>query len=352
MRRYLLVRLAWLLPTLVGITLVVFLALHLAPGDPALERFGASESAASSAGDLETARARFRAEELLDQPLWKQYLHFLGPFDLSARGHAWFGGSGEHPTHGLFALDFGRELQRPEVSVVDEIGRRLCVSAPLALAAALLSYLIAIPLGVFAAVRRGSKLERCSSFALFTLHSVPAFWAGIMLMLVFGASGLRWLPVLGLHANDAASMGFFERMLDTLRHALLPVFVLTYGGLAYLSRQMRSGVLGELGQEYVRAARARGLSERAIVWKHAVRNALLPLITLAVLVLPALVGGSVIVETVFGLPGMGRYAWEALEARDTNVLMAVTTLSGALTLLALFAADVLYALVDPRIRHA
>jgi len=347
MAAYLRRRLAWLLPSFLGITLVVFLAVHLAPGDPALRESFDPDAGSADAADIE----RFRAEHLLDRPLAVQYLHFLGPFDLSPRGHRWFGGSGEHAFGGLLALDLGSEIHRPHVRIVDELGRRLAVTAPLTLAAALLAWGIAIPLGAWSAVRRGQKRERALALGLFALHSLPGFWLALLLVLAFGAAGLGWLPVLGLHSAGAEDLGWFEWLLDLLLHSILPVLALALGSLAYLTRQVRASMLEVLAQEYVITARSKGLSERVVIGRHALRNALLPAITLAALILPALVGGSVIVETIFGLPGMGRYAYEALLERDYAVIQAVTALSALVTLLALLAADVLYALADPRIRH-
>lgn len=344
---YLRRRLAWLLPSFLGITLVVFLAVHMAPGDPALHESLDPNAGTPDAADIE----RFRAEHLLDRPLYVQYLHFLGPFDLSPRGHRWFGGSGAHPFGGLLALDLGSEFRRPHVRIAEELGRRLCVTAPLTFAAALLAWGIAIPLGAWSAVRRGAKRERGVALALFALHSLPGFWLALLLVLGFGAAGLGWLPVLGLHSAGAAEMGWFERALDVARHSILPVLALTLGSLAYLARQVRASMLEALSQEYVLTARSKGLPERVVILRHALRNALLSSITLAALILPALVGGSVIVETIFGIPGMGRYAYEAMLERDYAVIQAVTALSALVTLLALLAADLCYALADPRIRH-
>jgi peptide/nickel transport system permease protein len=347
MAPYLRRRLAWLAPSFLGITLVVFLAVHLAPGDPALRESFDPQAGAETRADLE----RFRSEHLLDRPLLVQYLHFLGPFDLSPRGQRWFGGSGEHPFGGLLALDLGAEFRRPHVRIVEELGRRLAVTAPLTLAAALLAWGVAIPLGAWSAVRRGRKRERLVALALFTLHSLPGFWLALVLVIVFGAAGLGWLPVLGLHSAGARELGGLSWTLDLLAHSILPVLALALGSLAYLARQVRASMLDVLAQEYLITARSKGLPERVVIGRHALRNALLPAITLAALILPALVGGSVIVETIFGLPGMGRYAYEALLERDYAVIQAVTALSALVTLLALLAADVCYALADPRIRH-
>ncbi|MBK7643595.1 MAG: ABC transporter permease [Planctomycetes bacterium] len=347
MGAYLRRRLAWLLPSFLGITLIVFLAVRLAPGDPALREGFDPSSGAPSAADLE----RFRSEHLLDRPLLVQYLHFLGPFDLSPRGQRWFGGSGEHPWSGLLALDLGTEFRRPHVHIAQELGRRLAVTAPLALCAGLFAFAIAIPLGAWSAVRRGHKRERGVALLLFTLHSIPGFWLALLLVLGFGASGLSWLPVLGLHSAGASELSGWEWTLDLVRHSILPVLALALGSLAYLARQVRGSMLEALAQEYVITARSKGLPERVVILRHALRNALLPTITLAVMILPALVGGSVIVETIFGIPGMGRYAYEALLERDYAVIQAVTALSAFVTLLALLFADVCYAWADPRIRH-
>lgn len=346
--RHVLRRLALMVPALLGITLVVFLAMHAAPGDPALAATGLD---ANPGVDALARAERVRAENLLDASLARQYLHFLGPFDLSPAGHAWFGGSGERPWHGLLALDFGRELAHPEVSVASEIGKRLCVTAPLGLAALLLTFLVAVPLGTWAAARAGTRRERAVALATFLLDATPTFWLGLVLVLVFGATGLGWLPVVGLHSERFDSMGPFERAIDVVRHALLPVLTLALASAAYVSRQVRAGVLGTLREDYVRAARAKGLRERDVVVRHALRNALLPILTLFGAVLPVVVTGSIVVETVFAIEGVGRYAYEGILARDVNVVLGVTLTSALVTLIGILLADLAYAVADPRIRH-
>jgi peptide/nickel transport system permease protein len=213
-----------------------------------------------------------------------------------------------------------------------------------------LSYLIAIPLGVHTAVRKGSAFDRGVNTLLFVLHSVPAFWAGLLLILACGTSGMGCLPVIGLHDKDAASFGPLRGAIDVGLHAILPVITLAYGGCAYLARHMRAGMLEVVHQDFIRTARAKGLAESTVVWRHAFRNALIPVITLFASVLPVLIGGSVIVETVFDIPGMGRYVYEGLLQRDYNIIMATTTLSAVMTLCGMLVSDVLYAVVDPRIR--
>ena len=341
-----------MVPTLLGITLLTFVLMQLAPGDPATMRFDADGEAGAGTSEVVSTQAleRFRATYLLDQPLWKQYLHYVGPFDLSADGHPWFGGSGARPWGGLVLGDLRNEMMRPRVRVADELARRLRVTVPLALVSVLLAYGIALPLGIWSVLRRGSRLDVAATMLVFLLYAVPTFWAGLMLQFLFGATGLDWLPVLGLRDAEASTLGPWASAWDLVRHAVLPVVCMTYGGFAYLSRQMRSGLLETIEADYVRTARAKGLSERAVVLRHALRNALLPVVTLFASVLPFLIGGSVLVESIFDLPGMGRYAYEGLLQRDYFVVLATTTLSAVLTLLGILVADLAYAVLDPRIR--
>jgi peptide/nickel transport system permease protein len=337
---YVLRRVLLFVPTLLGVTFLTFALLQLAPGDPAaLALAGPGGESAVSADALR----RFRAEYLLDEPLWKQYVHYVGPFDLSEEGHAWFGGSGAHAYGGLLALDLKHEIHRPHVAIADELGRRLAVTVPLALAALVLGYLFALPLGIAAAVRAGTRFDRASAVVVFVLYCVPTFWAGLLLQMAFGATGLGWLPVIGLADEGAGA-------LEVVRRAVLPVACLAYGSFAYLSRQMRAGLLATLSADYVRTARAKGLPERLVIARHALRNAWLPIATLLASVFPALVGGAVIVETIFDLPGMGRYAYEGLAQRDYFVVMATTFVGGVMTCAGILVSDLLAAALDPRIR--
>lgn len=354
MFQYILRRLLLLVPTLFGVSLLVFSLIKLAPGsvEAMMATGAAGESGAAAQADLEKKIRKFREDFLLDRPLIVQYFHYIGPFNLHAEtGHPWFGGNGEDKWNGLLAFDLGKEFLRPDVSVLDELKKRLAVTVPLALISILISYLIALPIGVFSAVRQGHPLEIVSTVTLFLLYAVPTFWAGLMLQLIFGKTGLDWLPVLGLHDKNADELSGFAYWLDTAKHSILPIAVLSYGGLAYLSRQMRVGVVDSITQDYVRTARAKGLDEKVVIYKHVLRNSVIPIITLLASILPILIGGSIIVETVFDIPGMGRYAYEGLTKREYNVIMATTMFSALMTILGILISDIMYAIVDPRIRY-
>ena len=216
-----------------------------------------------------------------------------------------------------------------------------------------MTYLISIPIGVFSAVKRDTLADRIVTTTLFILYSLPTFWVATMLIFFFGG-GDYWdiFPASGvqdtMHSPD---WPLWKRIADWAYHLILPVFCYTYGSFAFLSRQMRVGMLEVLNQDFIRTARAKGLSERKVIWKHAFRNSLIPIITLFAAIFPAMVGGSVILETIFSIPGMGFLSYNAIIARDYPVIVAVFTLAGVLTLVGILVADILYAVVDPRISY-
>lgn len=250
---------------------------------------------------------------------------------------------------GLLAFDLGREMQS-NLSVIEELGKRLKVTVPLSLVSVLLSYLIALPLGIFSVRRQGTKIDGGVTVGLFVLYSIPTFWAGLMLQLAFGKNGWNLLPVIGLYDKDFDDFGTLQRIWDVAVHSILPIATLTYGSLAYLSRQMRAGMLDVIRQDYIRTARAKGLSDDKVVYKHALRNSMIPVLTLLASILPILIGGSVIVEQVFDIPGMGKYAFQGLLRRDFNIVMATTLFVGVMTQFGILLSDIAYSLVDPRIR--
>ncbi len=357
MLQYIVRRLLWTVPTMFGIILVILGLLHAAPGDPATQILGlgggGKGEVTQEGADIEARIAKFKHENALDRSFVVQYIGFIGPFNVRPDGHEWFGGDGRHPWGGFVTFDFGVELFNRNQSIGDEIRRRLKeVTLPLALISSFLIYALALPIGIYSANRVGTRIDKFTTLALFLLYAIPVFWAGLMLQLGFGKTLLDWLPVIGLHSRDADQLSTAGRLWDTAKHGILPVVVLTYGGLAYLSRQMRSGMIEVIHQDYIRTARAKGLSEKAVIFKHALRNSVIPVITIFAAILPIMIGGALIVETVFDLPGMGEYMYKGLLERDYNVIMATMTLSGAMTLAGILLSDIAYALVDPRISYS
>ncbi len=232
----------------------------------------------------------------------------------------------------------------------DVISERLPVTLGLNLAALLLAYLVAIPLGVWAAAHRGRAVDWLVSGGLLLLYSLPVYWVGLMLVIYLGGiEGPAWFPTGGLHSFRPADYPAGSTLLDLLWHAVLPVFCLGYAALAVVSRYQRAGMIEVLGQDYIRTARAKGLSERRVVWRHGLRNGVLPVINLLGMQIPYLLSGSVIVETIFDLPGLGSLLLLSIHQRDTNVLMGLLSLTAVLTLVGLLLADLLMLWADPRI---
>jgi peptide/nickel transport system permease protein len=318
---YLVRRLIGMVPVVLLITVVSFGIMHLAPGKPT--------DAAASFNPKVSPEALKRLETLygLDRPLHEQYVAWV------AR---------------VARLDFGRSFldDRP---VTEKILERLPVTLTINVASLLLILLIAIPLGVAAAVRPGGGFDRFTTVVVFIGYALPSFWVALLCLSFFGVT-LRWLPVTGLHAVDYESYGLIRQWLDAAWHLLLPVGIAAFGGLAGLSRYVRASMIEVLRQDYMRAARARGLSERRVLFHHGLRNGLLPVITILGLSVPDLIGGAVVAETIFSIPGMGRLFYDAVMARDYPVIMALVTIGGVLTMAGNLLADVAYAVADPRIR--
>ena len=254
----------------------------------------------------------------------------------------------------LVRLDFGVSLVSRE-PVVQTLASKLKYSLSLSVGSLLLAYAIAVPLGVFSAVRKGTTRDRILTVGLFMLYSLPSFFVATILLYFFSAgsdwASLRLFPTGGWQSRDAADLTTLGRLKDIAWHLVLPMFCLTYGSLAALSRYMRSGLLDVIRADFIRTARAKGLPERTVIGKHALRNGLLPILTLLAGLLPAVLGGSVIVEYIFGIPGMGLWVVEAIYQRDYNVILAVELASTLLVLVGVLLTDLSYALVDPRIRY-
>ena len=323
MVRYILRRLLLSIPLLVGISLVSFLMMHMAPGGPIGSAMDLNPKATAE------SRARLEAYYGLDQPLHVQYGRWL------AR---------------MATLNFGESFSPDGRPVSEKIRERIPITLTINVLSMALVFLVAIPVGVYSAVRKGSLFDRISTVAVFTGFAVPTFWLALLLMILFGVK-LGWLPISGISSLDYDSLGAAGKLADRARHLVLPVLLAAFGGLAGMSRYMRSNMLEVIRQDYVATARAKGLPEGKVVFRHAMRNALLPVITILGLSVPDLLGGSVIFETIFAIPGMGQLFYQGVMSRDYPLILGILTIGAFLTLLGNLLADVGYALADPRIRQ-
>jgi peptide/nickel transport system permease protein len=252
----------------------------------------------------------------------------------------------------IFTWDLGRSLRPGERRVADVLAERLPITLLLAALALLCAYAIGVPLGLWSAARRGTRTDRAVAVLLFLLYSMPSAWVASMLILLFGGVGFfDWFPIHGLCPRGAESLPLFDRCLACAPSLVLPVVCLSYASIAVVSRYQRFAALDVLGQDFIRTARAKGLTERALLRRHALRNALIPVITLLGLHIPVLLGGSVIVERIFGIPGLGQLAFDSITSRDYPTVMGETLLAALVTLTSMLGADLLYAVVDPRIAY-
>ncbi len=279
-------------------------------------------------------------------------IHFYGTGNQYHRwmfGEApWIGEAKPGQSKGFMRGDFGISYQdkRPVSSVLWDAVRWTVLISVLSM---IIAYVFAIPLGVTSAVKKGTKTERSITTSLFVLYSLPNFWiATMMIIFLCGGDYLDWFPAFGLGTlpEDAP---FWERFAETTYHLILPVACWTYGSLAFISRQMRGGMLNVIGQDYIRTARAKGLDENTVIWKHALRNSLIPIITLFANIFPLAISGSFVIESIFSIPGMGKVSLDALVARNYPIIFTVMMFTAILTLVGNLVADVLYAVVDPRI---
>ncbi len=312
-----------MVPIIFGITLITFVVIHLAPGGPVEVQTEMQLKA--------SAQARENLKKLygLDKPLHIQYLDWLKRFVM---------------------LDFGKSFVDGR-DVMEKIIERIPVTLSINILSLLLIITTAIPIGVISATKRYSLFDKISTIFVFIGFSTPTFWLALMLMIIFGVN-LGILPISGIHSIDVSEMGFFERMIDFARHLILPVGVSAFGGIAGLSRYSRSSMLEVIRQDYIRTARAKGLPESQIIFRHAFRNALMPVITILGLSIPGLIGGGVIFETIFSIPGMGQLFYSSAMSRDYPTIMGILVIVSVLTLLGNLLADISYAIVDPRIRRS
>ena len=327
MRDYIIKRLLLLLPTMLGITLVTFLIIQLAPGSPVERKLQLDQGIQAEAITQQIVEETKKLYGL-DKPIYVRYWIWIKQ---------------------IFTLDFGRSYKdhRP---VIDKIAERIPITLALNIISIFLIYVISIPIGVWSAVKHGSAAERTSTFFLFILYSIPSFWMAMILIFFLGG-GEYWdiFPVYGILSPGAENYPFFEKALNFLWHIVLPVFCLTYGSLAYLSRFQKGSLLEVLREDFVRTAEAKGLPKSKVILKHALRNALIPVITILAGILPAMIGGSVIIESIFSIPGIGQLGFESVLSRDYPVIMGIATISAFLTLIGILVSDLVYVLVDPRI---
>lgn len=314
-------RLLQMIPILFGATILIFLVIKLAPGDP----FSAMIDPRMDPRKIEELRRHY----CLDCPLPLQYWNWLKQ---------------------LLRGDLGMSI-RFKVPVAGMIAERLGPTLTLGIASELLVFLIGIPLGILAAVKKDSWLDYLTTGLAFAGLSIPAFFFGLLLLKFFAlGTPLKVLPSSGYYTAGTSTAGI-DHLRDIGRHLLLPALALGITGVAGLMRYVRTSMLEVLKQDYVRTARAKGLSDKVVIYKHALRNALMPVITILGLDLPSLVGGAIITESIFIWPGIGRLTYTALLDRDYPVLMALNLMFAVLTMLGSLLADIGYALVDPRIRY-
>jgi len=328
MRTYVLKRLLLMIPTTIGITMIVFLIAYAAPGDP-FERRSLDQQGLAQQGKL----ARERKEILqkfyhLDRDPVTGYFLWLRDF---------------------FDTEKNISIDTREFTLT-RIARALPITVFLNVVSLVIIYLLAIPIGVDAAVHAGTSRVRATTATLFVLYALPTFWVASLLKLYMGSpQHLHWFPVHGIAPDNADDLSLVAFIAAAIPFMVLPLVCYTYGGLAGLSRYMRAGMLDVIRQDYVRTARAKGLPESVVLWRHAFRNALIPMVTLAAGLLPGLLGGSVIIENIFGLPGMGKHGFDSATSKDFPMVNTIALIGAILVQLGILLSDLAYAWVDPRI---
>jgi peptide/nickel transport system permease protein len=333
MTTYIARRVLLLIPLLFGISLVTFIGMHVIPGD--------ASSALTGQGVTAADIARVRRQLHLDQPIVVQYGYFLA---------------------GIVHGDFGISL-RTHDPVMQDVAQALPTTIQLTVAALVIAVVVGVSAGIFAATHRGSFLDTISMSTVLVGVSMPVFWTGILLLILFGAT-LQWLPIGGTLDNsvtlhritgmtvlDSLLTGNVDALRSSVQHLILPAVTLALFPMASISRMTRTTMVEELGADHVRTARAKGLPRGAVVWKHALRNALIPVVTLIGLQLGLLLSGAVLTETVFALPGIGQLAVTSILYRDYPVVQGVVIIAAFLFVIVNLGVDVLYALLNPRIEY-
>ena len=322
---YIFRRILLAVPTLIGITLVSFFIISLAPGDPAQIQSRGVMDPKFSIAVYEDLRVYYQ----LDKPLVERYFHWLGR---------------------LVRFDFGESMSTDRRPVWSKIRERLWPTMSLAILSLGISLLLSIPIGVHAAVRQNRLFDTVSSTILYALYSVPSYVMAVPLILLVG---VQWdlLPFQGMTSDNYEELSSMGKAADLVKHYTLITFCFSFGAWAYYSRFVRQNMLEVLRQDYIQTARAKGLSESKVIWRHGFRNSLIPVLTLLGLLLPEIVGGSVILEVMFNWPGLGRLFFDSMMARDYPTIMALSFVTACLVLAGTLLADLLYGFADPRVSY-
>jgi peptide/nickel transport system permease protein len=324
MLTYIIKRLLLAVPLVLGIVTMTFFISHLAPGDPMDMYLEPQRQRQMDPEVVELLRKRYG----LDQPVHVQYVTWLKNF---ARG------------------DFGESF-RSRRPVKDMLVEAVPYTLQLTILAIILDALIGITIGIVSAVKQYSRLDKAVTVGSLIIYSIPSFWLALMLIMVFSVN-LGWFPTSQTRSMNYEDLTAIGKTLDRAWHLVLPVFVMGIAGAAGTARYMRNKLLEVLNEEYIMAARARGFREKTVIAKHALRNAMIPIVTIYGMSLPFLLGGATIIETIFAWPGMGRLTVGAVGGRDYPIIMATVTIAAVLTVLGNLLADITYAAVDPRVSY-
>ncbi|MGC8965009.1 MAG: ABC transporter permease [Brevinematia bacterium] len=319
---YILKRTLLIIPTFIGITIMIFLIVHIAPGDPIKGIMGEMSNKLSS-----EAYENFKKVYGLDKPILERYL-------------IWF--------KNFITFEFGNSFQYGK-KVSELILERLPVTITINVVSNLIILIFGVSIGVIAGINRGKTFDKVSSVILFGLYSLFEPWVALILIIILGIN-LGLFPISGFTSINFDEMNLFEKTIDILNHIALPTIVLSYAGIAFVAKIVRTSTIETSSQEYVKFAKALGINDQTIRTQYILRNSLIPVITIFSTVLPSLIAGSVIIEKIFSLPGIGQLFYNAVFSRDYPIVMGLSSISAILTLISLLIADILYAIVDPRIK--
>lgn len=351
MQTYIIKRLLLVIPMILGITFISFMVMQLAPGTSG----GGGGGGEMSAGRLtKQQRDVMNRTFHLDKPIVMRYFYWLGVVqpELTQEQRATWEREGKIPKRrGIIFGDFGSSMETPSVSVWERLREAIPITILLNVISFVIIYALAIPIGIYSATHQYSFLDRISTIGMFMLYSLPSFWVAVLLIKLMVTLPPEWrLPFQGLHPTGSDRLTTIVWLWESGKHLVLPIIVMCYAGLAGISRYMRSSMIDVIRADFIRMARAKGLRESLVIYKHALRNSLIPILTLLGGLLPSLIGGSVIIESIFGINGMGFVAYKALLARDYTVLMANLSIVAVLVMIGFLISDLLYMFADPRIK--